>query len=91
MPKNRGAAGQLIGPGKVGAKHDEAPRLREVGITHAESSRAQKLADIPEPEFRERIAIGKIGGKLSTAKVLRMPARGWPVALTIIPCRLIVR
>lgn len=56
MPKNRGSAGQLVGPGKIGAASSEAPtKLSELGITHHESANAQKLADIPEPEFKERI------------------------------------
>ena len=71
MPKATGAKG--IGPiAVVDSDRNEQPAtLREIGITKDQSSRAQKLAAIPEPEFRERIAVAKCdGGKLSTAKVL---------------------
>jgi hypothetical protein len=70
MPKNTGSAGQLIGSGIIGAKRSEVPTLKEIGISHYDSSRAQKLADLPVDEFRERIAVAKAsGGKLSTAKI----------------------
>jgi hypothetical protein len=48
----------------------------QMGISHHEATRAQKLADIPEPEFKERIAVVKAGGeKLSTAKVINLGSR----------------
>lgn len=66
MPKNYGARG--VGESGV---PPENPTLAEIGISKKQSSTAQKLADIPTPEFRERIAVAKAGGeKLSTAKVL---------------------
>lgn len=70
MPKNDGGRPEKTGSDArpVSAKPET---LREIGITKDQSSRAQKLAAIPEPEFRERIAVAKCdGGKLSTAKVL---------------------
>lgn len=59
MPKNTGTAGQLVGPGKIGAERDEVPTLAEIGIKHHQSARAQRLADIPADEFKERIAVAK--------------------------------
>ena len=75
MPKNEGAKGNPGGQGasivRSGLSTTQPATLREIGITKDQSSRAQKLAAIPEPEFRERIAVAKCdGGKLSTAKVL---------------------
>ncbi len=80
MPKNTGTAGQLVGPGRIGATHSEVPTLAQVGITHHESSRAQKLAEIPAEEFRERVAVAKAsGGKLSTSKIINpAPTRRAP-------------
>jgi len=73
MPKATGAMG--IGTSAVVAD-DRTPTLKEIGITKDQSSRAQKLADIPEPEFRERIAVAKAsGGKLTTAAIV---GRGIP-------------
>lgn len=78
MPRNRGDMVVFKGRDSSGshvASHPEnkVPTLSEMGIERHESSRAQKLADIPEPEFRERVAVAKAsGGKLSTAKVLRL-------------------
>ena len=44
---------------------DAPPTLADIGITKKQSHVAQKLAAIPEPEFRERIAVAKCdGGKL---------------------------
>lgn len=41
--------------------------IPQMGIDYNAAQRAQKLAGIPEPEFRERIAVAKAsGGKLST-------------------------
>ena len=67
MPKNEGGNPKLTGS----RAEPVAPTLASIGITKKQSSTAQKLAAIPEPEFRERIAVAKCdGGKLSTAKVL---------------------
>lgn len=70
MPKATGAKG--IGPIAVpDGNRNQEPTLADIGITKKQSHVAQKLAAIPEPEFRERIAVAKCdGGKLSTAKVL---------------------
>lgn len=44
-------------------------RLADIGLDSVKASRAQRLADIPEPEFRERIAVIEAnGGKLPTTK-----------------------
>ena len=41
---------------------DTTPTLAEICITKKQSANAQKLASIPEPEFRERIALLKASG-----------------------------
>lgn len=79
MPKNTGCAGNPGGRGASVVQSEAAiaqrPRLKDMGITLDQSSRAQKLAAIPKPEFTERIAVAKAsGGKLSTAKVLEPKA-----------------
>lgn len=75
MPKATGA--RMVGgdesgkPVVTGGNRRDVETLAEIGITKKQSHVAQKLATIPEPEFRERIAVAKCdGGKLSTAKVL---------------------
>ena len=76
MPKATGAKGNPGGQGAEIVRFPEGttqqpPTLADIGITKKQSHVAQKLAAIPEPEFRERIAVAKCdGGKLSTAKVL---------------------
>lgn len=92
MPKATGTrmAGRDEAGASVVVQSDRRETLREIGITKDQSSRAQKLAAIPEPEFRERIAAIKASGeKLSTAKVLNFgnpnpadmtPAEATPVA-----------
>jgi len=64
MPKNEGGRPtEETGNGKV-----PVSTLAEIGISKNQSSVAQKLADIPAPEFTERIAVIKAGGEsLSTA------------------------
>lgn len=50
---------------------DAPMTLAEMGISKDESSSAQRLADIPEAEFQERIALIKASGEmLTTAKIL---------------------
>lgn len=50
--------------------------MAEIGITHNQAERAQKLADIPEPEFQERIAVAKASeGKLTTNAILQPQRR----------------
>jgi hypothetical protein len=74
MPKNQGGD-----PVPHRNRVDEPPTLRDIGLTKKQSATAQKLADIPEPEFRERIAVLKASGDSPTpAKVLslgRAPAK----------------
>lgn len=57
---------------------NSAPSLKEMGITGDESSRAQKLAKLPEPEFKERIATIKAGGDKLTTTALIGPRRRSP-------------
>ena len=53
------------------------PTLADVGITRIQSSDAQKLADIPEPEFRERIAVATLAqAPRSRARAYRACHRG---------------
>lgn len=73
MPKATGTREQLIGPGKIGGSREQPPTatLAEIGITKKQSSTAQKLADIPEPEFRDRLALTKASGqRISAAKII---------------------
>lgn len=74
MPKNHGVRTTGGGEGAGGTMAEppaDVPTLREIGISKKQSSQAQKLADIPEPEFKERVAVAKIGGaKLTVSKVL---------------------
>lgn len=61
------------GPKKLasGGEANFIPSLSQIGITEKQSARAQKLADIPAPEFAERIAVAKAsGGKLSMTKLV---------------------
>lgn len=60
MPRNKGGD-------PVSHKHRVGEPLTNaaIGITGVESSRAQKLADIPAPEFRERIETVKVEGRNS--------------------------
>lgn len=51
MPK---AKGGWESRGPQAAPQDEPATLAEIGITKKQSTNAQKLADIPEPESRER-------------------------------------
>lgn len=55
---------------RIAKKNGNRPAtLAEIGITKKQSSRAQQLADIPAPEFAERVAVAKAsGGKVSTAR-----------------------
>ncbi|MBX3736029.1 MAG: hypothetical protein KF715_05015 [Candidatus Didemnitutus sp.] len=47
------------GPKKLGADSEpnSVPTIADIGITKKQSATAQKLANIPEPEFRERVAV----------------------------------
>lgn len=71
-PKNEGRAG--MGRPSLGTTKTEAPkpapivpRLADVGITYKQSSRAQKLAKIPEEQFEEHIVTKKSKGDEITA------------------------
>ena len=59
MPKAKGTAG--MGRPSLGGTHEEPPKdlptLADLNITKKQSHVVQKLATIPEPEFRERIAV----------------------------------
>ncbi len=76
MPKATGAKG--IGPIAVpDGNRNQEPTLADIGITKKQSSTAQKLADIPEPEFRERRAVEialKEFPKLSDREIARICA-----------------
>lgn len=70
MPKATGG-GDTSG-GSLVAPPQSPPTLNELGISKKESSRFQKLADIPEPEFQKRTqAVKARGEKLTTAAVLK--------------------
>jgi N6-adenosine-specific RNA methylase IME4 len=68
---NTGTRGQIKGRSATGAVETEAPEdrrptLAEVGIDHKLSSHAQKMAAIPEPQFKALIDTWR--GEVSTAK-----------------------
>ena len=58
MPKATGARGNPGGQGAeiVRSSEGTTQTLAEIGITKKQSATAQKLANIPDQEFRERIA-----------------------------------
>lgn len=64
MPKAKGTREQLAGPGKIGGAKKDPPisTLADIGITKKQSATTQKLAAIPEPEFRRRLEAGKSTG-----------------------------
>jgi hypothetical protein len=84
MPKNVGTKGQLKGkssgaPKKVGPE-DKTPTLEKLGITYNDSSTWQKLAEMPEPVFEQKlIAVKAQGEKLTTKAVLAVKS---PVSST---------
>ena len=85
MPKSTGARG--VGPNAVAEKDriNGLTTLADIGVTKDQSSRAQKLAAIPEHEFQERVAVAKAsGGKLSTANV-RHTTRRPQEACAVVP------
>jgi len=55
MPKATG--GDAMRDARSGTRTEQPARLRELGISKNQSSSAQKLAEIPDEEFRERVAI----------------------------------
>lgn len=72
MPKNVGANGSKVTGSVKEPVRDDTPTLREVGITKKQSASAQKLANIPKPEFEGRIQdIKSTGGRISSASLLR--------------------
>lgn len=81
MPKATGAQGNPGGQGAkvvrfpTGTAQDAPATLADLGISKKQSARAQKLAEIPEPEFRERIEQAKEEGKLTTSAVIAPPAK----------------
>lgn len=58
MPKNRGGD-----PVNDKYRVGQPPTLKDLGVGRIESSRAQKLADIPKEEFVERIEAIKANGE----------------------------
>ncbi len=75
MPKATGAKG--VGPIAVSPENrNPTPTLADIGITKRQSSTAQKLASLPEEEFRERVAVIKASGETPTpAKILMVGKR----------------
>jgi len=77
MPKNPGSQGQLQGRSLSGDAIAEPPEtniptLDDLGITTKESARWQKMADIPEPQFRASLeTVKEKGEKLTATGLLR--------------------
>lgn len=66
MPKNEGG-NPLPDRKRVG----EPLTIPEMGLTHKQAASAQKLAEIPDEEFRERVALTKASGqRISAAKII---------------------
>lgn len=60
MPKNEGTRGQLAGrdssgPSIMEGPEDDTPTLSDLGISYAQSSRFQSIANIPEEVFEQKI------------------------------------
>ena len=69
MPKNKGGRPSKTAP-DAGA--DSPPTIDSIGIHRKHAERAQQLADIPKPEFEQRIENAKTSGrKLTRAAVTR--------------------
>ena len=52
-------------------RDDKVQTLADIGITKTQSATCQKIAEIPEPEFEERIAIAKaVSGEVKTTALL---------------------
>lgn len=70
------------GPKQLGseAEPNSVPTIAEIGITKKQSATAQKLADIPAPEFRERLAVTWSGLAPGLEAVLRWPTQRAAVA-----------
>lgn len=68
MPK---ATGGDATRARSGTTTEQPARLRELGISKDQSATAQKLAEIPDEEFRERVALTKASGqRISAAKII---------------------
>lgn len=81
MPRVRGASKLFAGRDSSGSRivvapENPVPTIAQMGISSRKSEDAQKLADIPEPEFQERVAVAKAsGGKLTTSAILNKSRR----------------
>ena len=76
MEKARGTEGSGR-PGKGGRTrrppNDDAPTLKELGISKDESSRAQKIASIPKAKLQAHLdEVKESGGEITTAGVVRL-------------------
>jgi hypothetical protein len=70
---------QGAGRGKVRpSSPNESLKLKELGIFHDLSSRWQKAAQLPEPEFEAWLkkAAETLSGKVTTQAILAPPVRG---------------
>jgi hypothetical protein len=51
----KGTRGQLIGPGVTRVPIEEADKLADLGISYDQSSRFQKLAEVPDETFEQAV------------------------------------
>ena len=78
MEKAKGNAGPGRGKagGAVGPAFNDAPALRDIGISKSQSSRWQQLAAVPEAQFEAALAAPE---KPSTSGIIRPPPKQEPM------------
>jgi len=56
-PKNKGAQGSVVTGAKKEPVMDETPTLADMGVDKKLSARSQKLAAVPEEEYRQKLSV----------------------------------
>lgn len=82
MEKAKGSPGPGRGkkpPDTLLGGFNDAPTLKELGVSYAEASRAQRIASIPEETLQAHFAAVEMDdGEITTAGVLRLVAKDKP-------------